>query len=79
MNEFKRRANDFEWQTFACIQTCIKAKTIGAPIYVHFLAPLNEQMPGKEIEYGIHARSMPEDQELLRSGQPEDDEMFAQK
>jgi hypothetical protein len=77
--EFRRRANDQEWLTFNCIQTCVKAKTIGTPIYVHFLAPINEVTPGKEIEYGLHARNMPDDMELLRSGTPEDDEMYAQK
>lgn len=76
---FQWRANDPEWSTFYCIQTCIKAKTIGSPIYVQFLAPINEVTPGKEIEYGFHARNMPDDLELLKSGTPEDDEVYAQK
>ena len=75
INEFKRRANDSEWATFNCIQTCINAKTIGIPIYIHFIAPINEESPHKEIEYGLHARNMPDDLELLRSG--EDDEAYA--
>ncbi len=44
---------------------------------MHFLAPLNEQVPSKEVEYGMHARNMPDDLELLRGGTPEDDELFA--
>ncbi len=77
LNEFRRRANDFEWQTFNCIQTCIKAKTIGILIVVHFMAPINEAAPKKDIEYGIHARNMPDDIDLLKGGTPEDDEAYA--
>lgn len=79
INEFKRRANDSEWCTFNCIQTVIKAKTIGIPIYIQFYAPINETSPWKEIEFGVHARAMPDDLELLKSGTPEDDEVYAQK
>ena len=79
LNEFKRRANDSEWATFSCIQTCIKAKTIGAPIYIHFLAPINEASPNKEIEYGHLARSMPDDLDLLKGGTTEDDEAYSLK
>jgi hypothetical protein len=43
INEFRRRANDDFWKQLNCIQTCVKAKTgIGHPIFLHFLAPLNE-------------------------------------
>jgi hypothetical protein len=79
INEFKRRANDQEWTTFNCIQTCIKAKTIGSPIYIHFLAPINEASPAKEIEYGVHARMLPDDIDLLKNGTPEDDEVYSLK
>ena len=44
---------------------------------MHFLAPINEQMDLKEIEYGVHAKNLPDDVELLKSGLPEDDELFA--
>ena len=79
INEFKRRANDSEWQTIQCIHTCVKARFIGAPIYIQFLAPVNQQSPGKEIEFGAHASQMPSDLELLRSGTSEDDEAYALK
>lgn len=46
---------------------------------VNFLAPINENAQNKDIEYGIHARNMPDDIELLKGGTPEDDEAYAQK
>ena len=76
---FKMRANDPEWTSVNCIQTCIKARTIGTPIYVNFLAPINEALPKKEIEFGQHARMLPEDYDLLKSGTPEDDDLYALK
>ena len=54
INEFRRRANDAFWEHVDCIQTCIKAKTgIGVPIFVHFLAPINENEPTKPIVYNF--------------------------
>jgi len=79
INEFRRRANDLEWLNFSCIQTCIKAKSIGDLIVVNFQAPVNRLAPFKEIEYGVHAKAMPDDLDLLKSGSPEDDDVFAQK
>jgi hypothetical protein len=79
INMFKMRANDPEWTFVNCIQTCIKARTIGVPIYVAFMAPVNEALPHKEIEYGAHARMLPDDYELLKAGTPEDDDVYALK
>ncbi|CDW81558.1 UNKNOWN [Stylonychia lemnae] len=76
INEFRRRANDEFWRTVDCIQTSIKAKTgIGIPIFVNFLAPINEQDPSKEIDYS-HFKVMQEDFELLKN---EEDEQFCYK
>jgi len=79
INMFKMRANDPEWNFVNCIQTCIKARTIGQPIYVKFFAPINEHLPKKEIEYGMHARMLPDDYELLKNNTPEDDDTYALK
>jgi hypothetical protein len=79
INMFKMRANDPEWNYVNCIQTCIKARTIGQPIYINFFAPINEKLPHKEIEYGVHARNLPDDYEMLKNGTPEDDETYAFK
>jgi len=61
INEFNRRPNDTEWLTFNCIQTCIKAKTIGKVIYIQFYAPIDcdekadpnerKRQAAKEIDY----------------------------
>lgn len=77
LNEFSRRPSDLEWFTINCVQTCIKAKSIGILITINFLAPIKESTPYKEIEYGLHAKAMPEDAELLKSWTTEDDEVYA--
>jgi hypothetical protein len=46
---------------------------------VNFFAPINEHLPKKEIEYGMHARMLPDDYELLKSNTPEDDDTYALK
>jgi hypothetical protein len=46
---------------------------------VNFLAPINETHSYKEIQYGEHAKAMPDDLDLLKAGTPEDDETYAQK
>ncbi len=46
---------------------------------MNFIAPINESLPHKEIEYGAHARMLPDDYELLKSGTPEDDDTYALK
>ena len=86
INEFNRRPNDTEWLSFNCIQTCIKAKTIGKLIYVQFYAPLladdkpdHKRRLAKEIEYARHHKAMPDDLVLLKSGTKKDDDLFALK
>jgi len=89
INEFNRRPNDTEWLTFNCIQTCIKAKTIGKVIYIQFYAPIDcdekadpterKRQAAKEIDYQRHYKTMPDDVKLLKGGTKKDDEHFALK
>ena len=77
MNEFRRRANDTYWDSIDCIQTCVKAKTgIGQPLFMHFLAPINEHSPDKEIDYKGAMAELGEDQDLLARSE---DDTYAYK
>jgi len=76
INEFSRRPNDPYWLTVNCIQTSIKSKTgVGHPVFIHFMAPINEDEPNEEINFGDF-KEMPSDRELLSR---DEDELYAQK
>lgn len=67
IEEFATRPNAAYWKTIEVVQTATKSKTgCGAPIFVHFFAPLDEDAPSEEIVYD-HA-SYPSDAELIKAG-----------
>lgn len=65
--ELARRPNEEYWKRVEVIQTCVKAKIgCGEPILIHFLAPLDQSNPDKEIDFDY--KSLPSDYELYASG-----------
>ncbi len=75
IDEFRRRANSDFWKELSCIQTTICAKIgIGKPILLHFIAPIKENDPEKELDYSF--KQLGEDFDLLRNGE---DELYVQK
>ena len=73
--ELQRRPNDEYWRRVEVIQTCVKAKTgCGEPVFVHFQAPLDQDLPEEEIDYDY--KSLPADADLLTHGE---DLLYARK
>ena len=63
------------WEQIEVIQTAIKSKTgCGTPLFVHFVAPLDEENPNNAINYSYS--HFPSDYTLLKN---EDDIHYALK
>jgi hypothetical protein len=71
-----QRVDDKYWRTVECLQTCIKSR-VGheSPIFVNFLAPLDETQPSTEIDYS-YEQSFMSDYDLICGGE---DQLYCEK